>query len=137
MDKKLIGLSTLFILAFLLFTGYVFFSGSLNVLTRASNVNNQPSNQSSLIFAWPLSVPADGETESEVTVFIRNAEGKGLEGHQVQITSSIGSISPSQVSTDTEGKAVFKLSSTTPGVAELDATVDNSELLRKISVEFN
>lgn len=136
MDKKLLGLGTLLIVAFLLFTGYVFFSGSLNVLTRASNTNNVASEQNSLIFAWPLTVPADGTTASEVTVFIRNPDGKGLEGHEVTLSPSVGSTTPQTGSTDTDGKVVFQLTSTTPGVAEIDTTVDNKQLLRKITVEF-
>lgn len=136
MDKKLLGLSTLLILAFLLFTGYVFFSGSLNVLTRASNTNNVASEQNSLIFAWPLTVPADGSTASEVTVFVRNVDGKGLEGHSVTLSSSIGTAAPQTGATDTDGKVVFQLTSVTPGVAEIDTTVDNKQLLRKITVEF-
>ncbi len=136
MDKKLIGLALLFVTAFLLFTGYVFFSGSFNVLTRASVADNTPSNQSSLIFAWPLSVPADGETISEVTVFVRNSEGKGLEGQSVTLTSSLGTIQSPTLMTDTDGKAIFNLTSTSPGVAEINAMVDNKKLLRKITVEF-
>lgn len=136
MDKKLIGLSILFVAAFLVFTGYVFFSGSFNVLTRASVENTNPSEQNSLIFAWPLSVMADGTSTSEVTVFVRNTDGKGIEGKQVTLTTSIGSLQSGSAITDTDGKAVFNLSSETPGVAEINAMVDNKKLLRKITVEF-
>ena len=94
MDKKLIGLSTLFIIAFVLFTGYVFFSGTLSTLTRASSQDNVPSQESSLIFAWPLTVPADGSAVSDVTVFVRNTDGKGLEGHLVTLTSTVGTPKP-------------------------------------------
>jgi len=136
MDKKLVGLSVLFVVAFLIFSGYVFFSGSLNILTRAALSNNVASEQNSLIFAWPLVVPADGKGSSEVTVFIRNSDGKGLEGHQVSLSSSVGVVSPEIVATDTDGKATFQLNSTTPGVAEIDTIVDTKSLLRKISVQF-
>lgn len=136
MDKKLIGLSTLFVLAFLVFTGYVFFSGSFNVLTRAAVENTNPSEQNSLIFAWPLSLPADGQSSSEVTVFVRNVDGKGLEGKQVTLTTSVGSFQAGSAVTDTDGKAIFNLTSSSPGVAEIDAMVDNKKLLRKITVEF-
>ena len=136
MDKKLIGLSTLFIIALLVFTGYVFFSGSFNVLTRASVENITPSEQNSLIFAWPLSLAADGKSTSEVTVFVRNTDGKGLEGKQVTVTTSVGSFQAGSAVTDTDGKALFNVSSQSPGVAEINAMVDNKKLLRKITVEF-
>lgn len=136
MDKKLIGLATLFIIAFLVFTGYVFFSGTFNVLTRASVENTNPSEQNSLIFAWPLSVAADGQSTSEVTVFVRNIDGTGLEGKQVNLTTSVGTFQTGSAVTDTDGKALFQLSSQSPGVAEINAMVDNKKLLRKITVEF-
>jgi hypothetical protein len=136
MDSKLIGLSVLFFLGFSIFTGYVFFSGSLNVATRASNVDNATSIQNSLIFAWPLSVPADGETTSEVSVFVRNQENRGLEGKIVRIEGSPAIFESASANTDTDGKAVFRITSSTSGVAEISAIVDNRKLERTVSVEF-
>lgn len=136
MDKKLLGLSTVFILVSLVVTGYIFFSGSFNINTRASNTNNTPSAQDSLIFAWPLTVAADGTSTSEVTIFIRNASGKGLDGKIVKLSSSLGNLDQEEATTDEEGKAIFSLASNTQGVAELSAMVDNESLLRKITVKF-
>ncbi|MDA1317016.1 MAG: Ig-like domain-containing protein [bacterium] len=135
MDKKLLWMSIILVLAFTLFASYVFFGGSLTNLARASE-ETEPSLQQSLIFAWPLNVPANGTAETEVTVFIRNNESKGLNEQQVKIASSIGTVKEGEIITDAEGKAVFHVSSSVVGVAEIEAFVDNKRLLRKISVQF-
>lgn len=136
MDSKFVGLVVLFILGFSVFSSYVFLSGNLNVATRASNQNNNPSVQNSLIFAWPLSVPADGITESEISVFIRNQENRGLEGKVVRLESDLTILSAGTQTTDSDGKAVFKVSSSTQGLAEISAIVDNNKIVRTVSVEF-
>ena len=136
MDSKFIGISILFFLGFTAFTGYVFFSGSLNVATRASNVATAPSIENSLIFAWPLSVPADGSTSSEVSVFIRNQDNRGLANKQVTIEGNPSIFQSSIATTDSDGKALFKITSNSPGVAEISAIVDNRRLDRKVSIEF-
>ncbi len=136
MDKKLLGLSSLLLIAFLGFTGYVLWNGTFNVQTRASIENKVVSEQNSLIFAWPLSVPADNTTSSEVTVFVRNADGKGLEGQMVRINPSLGTVSPQSASSDTDGKAVFTLTAGNVGISTLEAVVNNKNLARKITVEF-
>ncbi len=136
MDRKLILLGAIFILAFISFISVVFLNEPIARLTRAANPSRQPSAQTSLIFAWPLTVEADGNTKSEISVFIRDAEGRGLENQEVRITASAGRLnSPSAVS-DSTGKAVFNLTSDTPGVANIEAFVDNTKLLRKVSVQF-
>jgi len=136
MDKKLLGLSSLLLIAFLGFTGYVLWNGTLNVQTRANIENKAVSEQNSLVFAWPLSVPADNTTSSEVTVFVRNADGKGLEGQAVRITSSLGTVSPQTVVSDSDGKAVFLLTSGEAGISTIEAVVNSKKMARTITVEF-
>ena len=135
MDKRLLWMSILLIIAFTLFTGYVFFSEPINRIARASE-DTTPSLQQSLIFAWPLSLEANDNAETEVSVFIRNSDNKALAQQQVKISSSIGSVTEGQVLTDTEGKATFHVSSDVVGVAQIEAFVDNRRLLRNITVQF-
>lgn len=136
MDSKFIGISVLFLLGFAIFSGYVFFSGSLNVATRATNQSNIVSPTSSLIFAWPLSVPADSQTQSEVSVFVRNQDNKGINGKIVTLQTPSLLFQPQTSETDTDGRAIFKIASGTVGVAEIEAIVDNVAIAQKVSVEF-
>ena len=135
MDKKFLGLTLLLVVTFIIFTTIVVLSGSFNIFSRAST-NSQASLSNSLIFAWPLEVPADGSTISEITVFIRNSEGKGVPAQRVALTSSIGTLAVPVAQTTDDGKAVFRISSAQIGVAQIEALVNNRKLQRTISVKF-
>jgi len=135
MDKRLLWMSVSFFIVFLLFSAYVFFTGSITTLTRAAE-DTAPSLQKSLIFAWPLKLSADGNTASKITVFIRNKNGKALEDQLVKITSTLGDIQEGQIPTDTQGEALFHISSDVIGVAEIEAFVDNRRLIRNITIKF-
>ncbi|MDP4010933.1 MAG: Ig-like domain-containing protein [Candidatus Roizmanbacteria bacterium] len=136
MDNKLIILSSIFFVVFLAFAVYLFSDGSIARFTRA-DISTDVSLQKSLLFAWPLSLPADGSSESEVTVFVRNEAGDGLPEHPVKITSAVGQIREGEQLSDADGKAIFHISSDATGVAEIEAFVNNKRLLRKITVRFN
>ena len=135
MDNKLLGLTFVVIAAFAIFLGFVFLNEPLSNLIRASG-EKEPSSQNSLIFAWPLQVVADGKSTSEITIFVRDEEGRGLAGHEVNITASSGSIQEGLLTTDSQGKAIFHIFSQSPGVAKIEALVDNTKLQRSISVQF-
>lgn len=135
MDKKLIVLAVLLVVAIGVYSLFAFFKVPIAIFTQASQTV-EPSLESSLIFAWPLELPADGKTESEITLFIRNVEGKGIPEVSVRITSSMGQIKEGLLSTNSEGKAIFHVSSAQPGVAQIEAFVDNEKLQRTISVKF-
>ncbi len=136
MDKKLLLIGGIFILAFLSFMGVVFLDEPIGRLTRAANPDRQPSLQTSLLFAWPLEIPADGQTKSDITVFVRDADGQGMENQQVRITSTIGIIDQPNTTTDSNGEATFSLTSSSIGIANIEAFVDNTKLPRKVSVQI-
>ena len=135
MDKKLVGLSALLIITIVIFSLFAFFKVPFAIFTQASQTTT-PSTHTSLIFAWPLDLPADGKTESEISLFIRNDEGKGIPEVSVRLTSSVGTVRESLLSTNSEGKAIFHLSSSQVGVAQIEAFVDNRKLQRTISIKF-
>ncbi|PIZ65821.1 hypothetical protein COY14_01615 [Candidatus Roizmanbacteria bacterium CG_4_10_14_0_2_um_filter_36_9] len=135
MDKKLIGFSVVFFAAFIVFAAYMFSDGSIARFTRAAE-DKEPSLSNSLIFAWPLQLPADNQSVSEITVFLRNAEGTGLFEQPVKIAISHGKIKESQILTDTDGKASFHISASTPGTSVVEAFVRNKRLAKTISVQF-
>lgn len=134
MDKTLVGLMMIFFLAFTVFITFVVFNEQLSTVTRAST--DFVSAEKSLVFAWPLSLKADGEEESEITVFIRSEDGRSIEGKTVTLETTLGEVLEDTVVTDKGGKALFTLTSSSPGVAEITAIVDNSTVTRTVSVKF-
>lgn len=135
MNKKFIGLMSLFFLTFGVFSATVLFSKPLTQLIRAKeDVVSSAAN--SLIFAWPLTVNADGKSTSSVTVFIRTSTDRPVANKQVSITSTLGSFKNNIEATDNEGKATFVLTSDTKGIADIEASIDNNKIQQKVSVKF-
>lgn len=137
MDKKLIGLMMIFMLTFGLYTTITVFNKPLTRLTRAKE-EFVASSDNSLIFAWPLSSKVEGKSSNiQVNVFVRNATNVPLPNKKVVLTSTIGSVSPSDVVTDKGGKATFTVISDTVGLAELSAMIDNTiQIKQKVTIKF-
>ncbi len=125
-----------FFLSFGVFVATVFFRDPLSRLIRAKE-EFITSAKASLMVAWPLSLPADGKTESVINVFLRSSVGRPIKKKQVSVTTTLGRFRESQAETNDEGKASFYLSSETAGVAEIEATVDNGlKLVQKLTIRF-
>jgi len=125
-----------FFLAFGLFITLTFFNKQISTFTRAKE-ESIPSSETSLIFAWPLTAPIDGSQPVVVNIFIRNADNLPLSGKSVSLSTNLGNIAESAQATDKSGKVSFTLSSSTPGLAELNALVDSQiQLKQKVSVKF-
>lgn len=135
MDKKFIGLISLFFLTFGVFSATVLFNKPLTQLIRAKE-DIAPSTANSLIFAWPLTVNADGKSTSSVTVFVRTTTDKPIANKQVSIASTLGSFKNNIETTDNGGKATFTLTSDTKGIADIEAAIDNDKIQQKVSVKF-
>lgn len=136
MDKKFITLVVMFFLTFGIFSAAVVFNEPLTQLTRAKE-ELIPSETTSLIFAWPITIKADGKSASTITVFARTGNNRPLINKPVTVTSTLGNIKPSTVNTDNEGKALLTLSSTEKGIAQLEAVINNSVTVsQKITVKF-
>ena len=136
MDKKLVALMSLFFVAFLFFTSLIVFKNPLSTVTRAEKAT-QPSGANSLLFAWPLSAKADGQTEVKVDVFVRSEANGPLENKSVSLNSTLGTVKTLNSSSDKGGKTTFSLSSSTPGIAELSASIENSTpLTQKLTIKF-
>lgn len=135
MDKKFVILIGVFFVLFGLFISLIFFERPFIHLARAKF--DQPSSDRSIIFAWPLQITADGQSTSDITVFIRTEKGDELGKRTVTLTSSIGQLVESTVTTDKLGKAEFKIRSQNTGIAEIKAIVDNSVPINQtIFIEF-
>jgi hypothetical protein len=134
MDKKLAGLISLFFLAFFVFMSVLVFGKPLSRYTRAAE-DSQPSGSKTLIFAWPLTSPPAQPVK--VDVFVRSESGKPVESREVILRSTLGSVEPGVNVSGKDGKTSFTLTSSTNGVAELSAVIDNSiPVEQKVSVKF-
>ena len=137
MDKKFVALMIVFFLVFGVFISSTLFNKQISNFIRASTDTN-PSSQTSLIFAWPLTAKVGDKVE--VNIFIRNANNLPLDKKQVKLVTNLGLINGTSESTsesDKTGKVNFTLSSDTAGIAKLTAFInDNIQLSQKNSVKF-
>ena len=127
----------LFFLLFTVFSLLVAFNQPISRLTRAKE-ESAPSATQTRVFAWPLyNVKADGKAWSTVTVIVRNEKTNPIEGRLVTISTSLGTVKESTLSTNKQGMAIFQLTSATPGVAQVEVMIDNSiKASQEVSVEF-
>jgi len=99
--------------------------------------------ENSYIFASPLLAKIDGQ-KVRVTIFALDGQGKGMKGKQVSVECKNPAIcqqirlvvSPIQPQTDMVGQAIFDLSASSVGVAELQAKVDGVPILRTSTINF-
>lgn len=137
MDKKLIALLFIFFLAFTVFTGSALFQREFSRIIRATE-STVPDPTKSIIIAWPLTVPADGQSQSKINVFVRNDKDSGLLNKKVRLTTTLGEIVPTVSISNKNGMTEFLLKSNTPGVAEVEAIVDeNFKISSKVSILFS
>lgn len=138
MDKKLSGLLAVFFLLFTTFAVAIFLgsTGQLTTFTRAKE-DFAPSAKSSLLFAFPLLLKADGNTKSTISIFIRSDKGMPVKDQKVLLTASLGSLTTTEVTTDDKGKATVSLTSTTPGTSEIQAIIGGTiRLSQPLSITF-
>ena len=136
MDKKIVGLMIIFFLSFGIFTSVVLFNKSpLTQFIRADK-ELTPSAKNSLVFAYPLTVKADGVSKNKVTIFVRNETNDVIANNKVTITTTLGEPIEKEVTTGKDGKAEFNITSATSGIAEITASAGNIPLLQKVTVKF-
>ena len=135
MDRKFSILLVIFFLSFLVFFLFVIFNKPISKLTRAE-VDLIPSSEKSFVFGWPLTVKADGKSKAEINVFIKSETDKFISGKQVVLYTTLGDVKTISGKSSDGGKTTFELTSTSPGIAELTANVDNIQLKRKLTIKF-
>ena len=135
MDKKFSGSLIAFFLLFLVFIALVVFNKPISRFTRAKE-DFVLSSQKSLIFAWPLTVKADGKSKTQINVIIRSSNNKLIQNKQTTVRSTLGVVKIISSVTDSGGKSSFELSSTVPGIAEITAYADNVLLGKKLTIKF-
>lgn len=133
--------SSLLILSFLLLL--LLMSVAFNVrflfLSRASSGGKASfSVDNSYIFLSPLEADANARDRIRVTVFLLNAEGKGVLGRQVTISTSKDlTIETVQETTDNYGRAVFDLLTAREGQYFLEALIDGEKIADGVKLKFN
>jgi Na+/H+ antiporter NhaB len=137
MDKKFMALMVVFFLVFGVFVTTTLFNKQISNFARASS-ETDPSSQTSLILAWPLTAKVGDKVD--VNVFIRSANNSPLDKKQVKLVTNLGLINGAQESTaesDKTGKVSFTLTSDTAGISELSAFINNNiQISQKVTVKF-
>lgn len=73
--------------------------------------------------ASPAQVPRDGSTQSVVTVTVRNSSNQPIAGQRLSVTTDIGAVSESTVTTGDDGRAIFAFVAPASGVPGTSAVI--------------
>ncbi|MFZ2206159.1 MAG: Ig-like domain-containing protein [Microgenomates group bacterium] len=136
MQKFLLS-AILFFLVLISFSLFFFFYETQFFGSKASMTRVDISADNSYVFTNPLKAQADGKEKIRVTVFILNSQGLGVLGKNVSISLDSHLILDAvQSATDQSGKALFDISSSTPGEYYLEVSVDEFKLPQKTRLTF-
>lgn len=95
------------------------------------------SRENSYLFASPVTASADGTSVVRITVYILNSQGLGITGQKIVLTASKPlTIGQTQPLTDTFGRAIFDLTSSTPGDYTVSAEAASVSLPQTVSILF-
>lgn len=95
------------------------------------------SKENSYLFASPITATADGVSIVRITIFVLNNQGLGVEGQMVElkVTGSI-TVAKTQHRTDSLGRAIFDLTSSTRAECKVSAEVGGLSLPQSVSISF-
>ena len=95
------------------------------------------SRENSYVFASPISAPADGAGIIRISVFVLNNQGLGVSGQSVSLkVDSKVIVSATQPVTDSLGRAIYDLTSTTAGSYTVTAEASGVSLPQTVSIAF-
>jgi len=133
-DKKFNIILGVFAILFISVSYMAISKNRLPFLSRASNKTLDISK--TVVIISKLEALADGTDSSTISVFARNDKSVGIEGRQVNISTSLGQLNSFSSLSDAYGKTEFTLTSAEPGTAQLTITVDNLPVSSTYSVNF-
>lgn len=86
----------------------------------------------------PERVQANGEEESKITITARDADGDVLQGARIQLEVLNGTVSvdDDDQTTNSEGEAIFTVTSELPQIVNFQITAEGTELQNDLSVSF-
>ena len=137
MSRKIFLFAAIFLIIFLLFSGFYWFY-SVRFLTGRANIKvNVFSPENSYVFITPLQARADGKEKIRLTVFLLDDRGLGVANQKVEpgLHPNL-KIDPIQPITDSSGKAVFEISSLKPGEYYLEIKASGRTLPQKVHLRF-
>lgn len=136
MDNKLIGLVSIFFLIFGVFISVLFFNKNIATLTRAKE-ELVPVTDKSILLAYPLTVTANDQENSTITVWVRNEKGVGIINRNVTLTSNLGTLDQTSKTTDNKGQATFTIHSASVGNATISGKIDGvTSLANTVTINF-
>lgn len=107
------------------------------LFSRASQTNNLSQLENSYLFASPLQAKADGQEKIRINVFILDGKGLGINNQTISLkVSPYINIENIQPITDSYGKAVFDLTSSSVGQHSISAQVGNQTLPQPVKISF-
>lgn len=121
-------------LALMIVVGYFILTGPFATAIRAT-VAPVPNESASLLFAYPLTIKADGIDKSTIDVLVADREGRPIPNKAVTVVTTMGALVPSNAPTDTSGHARFELTVEEPGIAEISLRVDSVAFAKRITVK--
>lgn len=110
-----------------------FFVGRASVSQTTFSVDN------SYVFITPLQAKANGKEKIRLTVFILNNQGLGVLGKKINLkipSNSYLTVEEVQGNTDQLGKAIFDITSLSPGEYYIEIKVDETILPQKTKLYF-
>lgn len=104
---------------------------------RAASTSSTVTLENSYLFASPLQAKADGKEMIRLTVFLLDGRGLGVANQTVSLNlpSSV-TIKNQQEISDSSGKVIFDISSTTAQSINVTAKVGTSKLPQSVKVTF-
>lgn len=118
----------------ILMGGYVLFTGPLSTFTHAV-VPLSASEANTTLYAYPLTIKADGKTQSKIDLFVASRDSLPVPNKPVIASSTVGTLSPTNAMTDTMGHVSYVLIMEEPGIATIQFTVDGVLLGKQITVQ--
>ncbi len=107
------------------------------LFSRASQTNNLSQLENSYLFASPLQAKADGQEKIRINVFILDGKGLGISNQTISLkVSPYINIENIQPITDSYGKAVFDLTSSSVGQHSISAQIGSQTLPQPVKISF-
>lgn len=133
-DNKFMGLVGIFFLVFGLFAINVFFGRNVERIKARTAV---ASPIKSTLFSSVRELSTNGTDKATISVFVRADDGSGITNTPVSVNSTVGTITPGEVLTDTSGIANFFLTCTSAGVAQITAISKGVTIGNPVTVACN
>ena len=118
----------------ILLGGYVLFTGPLSTFTHAV-VPLSVSEANTTLYAYPLTIKADGKSRSKIDLFVANNDSLPIPNKQVVASATMGSLSPTNTLTDKMGHVSYTLTLNEPVLSTIQFTIDSVLLKKQITIQ--